>query len=323
MAVAEKSKVATPGSVGVECDAEIPTWFGIGGRAERLARPESIGELGACLRMDRGLRVLGDGANLLVDDDGVPELVVSLTARAFTGVRIEDGTGRVVAGAGANLPKLITETVRRGLAGLEGLAGIPATVGGAAVMNAGGAFGQICDSISAVNVMDREGLDARLLREQIDFRYRQSGLSGLIITSVEFELREEDPAALRTRLKEVMEYKKNSQPMGERSAGCVFKNPTLGHDVPDIGPAGERVSAGMLLDRAGCKGLRSGGASVSPRHANFVVTDPGATARDVIDLMSISAARVFDRFGVTLEPEVVIWSRHARPAPQRDTKASR
>ncbi|MFN7020291.1 MAG: UDP-N-acetylmuramate dehydrogenase [Phycisphaerales bacterium] len=323
MAVAGKNKVAASGSVGVEHDAEIPTWFGIGGRAERLARPESVGELGACLRMDRGLRVLGDGANLLVDDDGVPELVVSLASEAFTEVRIDDGSGRVTAGAGANLPKVITETVRRGLAGLEGLAGIPATVGGAAIMNAGGAFGQICDSISAVNALDRGGHEFRLLREQIDFRYRHSGLDGLIITSVEFELREEDPAALRTRLKEVMEYKKNSQPMGERSAGCVFRNPTLRHDVPDIGPAGERVSAGMLLDRAGCKGMRCGGASVSPRHANFVVTEPGATARDVIELMSLSAERVLDRFGVTLDPEVVIWSRHDRPTPHRDTKASR
>jgi UDP-N-acetylmuramate dehydrogenase len=218
----------------------------------------------------------------------------------------------VVAGAGASLPKLITETVRQGLAGLEGLGGIPATIGGAAVMNAGGAFGQIADAVAAVHALDHNGRDIVLERDQIDFRYRHSGLNHLIITSVEFDLREEDPAALRARLKEVMEYKKNSQPMADRSAGCVWKNPTLPRDLADIGPKGDRVSAGMLIDRAGCKGTRVGGASVSPRHANFVVTDAGATAGNVIELMEQTRRRVMDRFGVELEPEVVIWKRSRR-----------
>ena len=295
----------------IERDAAIPTWFGIGGRADRLARPADAAQLAECVRIDPALRVLGDGANLLVDDDGVGELVVSLSERGFTGVRIDRSTGRVVAGAGANLPKLITETVRQGLAGLEGLGGIPATVGGAAIMNAGGAFGQIGDSIAAVHGLDSDGNEVTLGREQIDFRYRHSGLNHLLLVSVEFDLREEDQVALRARLKQVMEYKKKSQPMADRSAGCVFKNPTLRQDVADIGPAGERVSAGMLIDRAGCKGSSVGGASVSPVHANFVVTETGAKAHDVIELMRRTRGRVLDRFGVELEPEVVIWSRGA------------
>lgn len=296
-----------PQTLHVEHNAEIPTWFGIGGRADRLARPESVGELRECLRLDPNLRVLGDGANLLVDDAGVGELVVCLSGRAFTGWRTDSASGRVIAGAGANLPKLILDTVRQGLAGLEGLGGIPASIGGAAIMNAGGAFGQIGDSIACVRGLDRTGREVTMQRDEIDFCYRRSGLNDLIITEVEFDLREEDPAALRARLKEVMEYKKGSQPMADRSAGCVWKNPTLPADLKDIGPKGERVSAGMLIDRAGCKGLTVGGASISHRHANFVVTDLGAKAGDVISLMDQTRQRVQERFGVRLEAEVVVW----------------
>ncbi len=148
-----------------------------------------------------------------------------------------------------------------------------------------------------------------LERSQIDFSYRHSGLTGLIITSVELLLPPGNPAMLRGRLKDVMAYKKSSQPMAENSAGCCFKNPTLSADLKDIGAAGQRVSAGLLIDRAGCKGMRVGGAMVSPRHGNFVVTGPGAKARDVIELMELMVKRVRDAFGVTIEPEVVIWRR--------------
>lgn len=297
------------GPLNFEHDVEIPTWFGIGGRAERFARPQNIEQLRECIRRDPALRVLGDGANLLVDDSGVSELVVSLAARPLAAATFDRAGGRVVAMAGANLPKLITESVRQGLAGIEGLGGIPASIGGAVIMNAGGAFGQIADVVTRVHAIDREGRELTLERDEIDFRYRHSGLERLIVTAVELELREEDPVALRSRLKEVMEYKKGSQPMADRSAGCVWKNPTLTADLPNIGPKGERVSAGMLIDRAGGKGTRVRGASVSPRHANFVVTEPEARARDVIELMAQTRVRVYEAFGVRLEPEVVIWSR--------------
>lgn len=295
----------------IERDAAIPTWFGIGGRADRLARPTSAGELARLLVDEPECRVLGDGANLLVDDDGVGGVVVSLSDAAFNSWTVDRAGGRVMAMAGANLPKLALAVVREGLAGLEGLGGIPATVGGAVIMNAGGSFGQIADTVARVHALDAQGRAVVRERDEIEFAYRHSGLNALVITAVEFELREEDPAALRARLKEVMDYKKRSQPMADRSAGCVWKNPTLPHDISDIGPRGERVSAGMLIDRAGCKGMRVGGASVSPRHANFVVTMPGdgARARDVIELMAATRQRVLAEFGVGLEPEVVIWSR--------------
>lgn len=288
----------------------IPTWFGIGGTADRFAAPITLDQLQTCLREDPSLRVLGDGANLLVDDEGVAELVVSLAQGEFTSIRHDPSSGRTIAGAGANLPKLILETVRQGRSGLEGLGGIPASVGGAVIMNAGGSFGQIADAVSRVHALSRQGQSVTLTREQISFSYRHSGLTDLIVTSVEFDLPDADPVQLRNKLKEVMEYKKNSQPMGERSAGCTFKNPSLQHDVPELGSKSQRVSAGMVIDKAGCKGLTVGGASVSQRHANFFVAQPGhATARDVINLMHEVTSRVHARFGITLEPEVVVWSR--------------
>jgi UDP-N-acetylmuramate dehydrogenase len=288
-----------------EPNAPIPTWFGIGGRARRLARPESIADLKACLETDQNLKILGDGANLLVDDDGVSELVVAMTSPTFTSVK-RDG-GLVMAAAGANLPKLITSTVRDGLSGLEGLGGIPATVGGAAIMNAGGTFGQFADSVVRVHALDRSGGEVTLERAGIPFSYRHSGLGELIITSVELDLKPANPAALRAHLKEVMARKKATQPLAEKSAGCVFKNPTLTQPIETIADAGVRVSAGMLIDRAGCKGMRVGGAEVSHSHANFITTHESAKAGNVIDLMDQVTRRVQDTFGVTLEPEIAIW----------------
>ena len=293
----------------IQRDAPIPTWFGVGGKADALARPESLDDLRRCLEIDPALRVLGDGANLLVDDAGVGGLVVALTAPAMTMVQRDEGTGLTVAMAGASLFRMIPECVRLGLAGIETLAGIPATIGGALVMNAGGKFGQIADRVVRVHGLDRRGRDVTLERAEIDFGYRRSGLGGVVITAAELDLVPDDKEALRSRFKEFMAYKKSTQPMAEKSAGCVFKNPTLAAAVDGIGAAGERVSAGMLIDRAGCKGLSLGGAEVSGAHANFIVTRPGAKAADVIGLMEQVARRVADVFGVALEPEVVIWRR--------------
>jgi UDP-N-acetylmuramate dehydrogenase len=318
--------LATGDTLTIERNVPIPTWFGIGGGADRLARPASLDDVSRCVDLDPSAHVLGDGANLLVDDDGVGELVVALTHPAMTAVTWGEGRdqGRITAMAGANLPKLITEACRRGLGGIEGLGGIPASIGGAVMMNAGGAFGQIGDAVQRVHGVTRGGRRITLERPHIDFEYRNSGLQGMIITSVELRLIPANTEALRTKLKEVMEYKKRTQPMAANSAGCCFKNPTvetaramrehwLNGDAKiasDAGPKHCRVSAGMLIDRAGCKGLKVGGAEVSAWHANFFVVKEGAKARDVITLMDQVTARVRDAFGVTLEKEVVVWRRN-------------
>lgn len=304
------TKMATmsdsPGSL-IERNAVIPTWFGIGGRADALARPATTEQLRALVREFHGqpIRILGDGANLLVDDDGVDGLVLSLERMDRVDWPADGAPGDVLVPmqAGASLFRIIPESVRRGLAGLETIAGIPATIGGAIAMNAGGAFGQIADVVSSVEALTLQGEAVSLRRDQIDFDYRRSGLGELVITGATLRLRrtpDSERDALRARLKEVMEYKKASQPMAERSAGCFFKNPTVD---------GRRVSAGMLIDQCGCKGLAVGGASVSTRHANFIVTGADCRARDILSLTAEVARRVRQQAGVELEREVVVWRR--------------
>jgi len=315
-------------NIPIQHNVPIPTWFKIGGGAERFVDVHSPDVLQACLELDPALRVLGDGANLLVDDDGVPELVVRFAKPTNLPETIANipktgpDAGIVHLSAGCELPEVVLETVRAGWAGLESLGGIPASLGGAVVMNAGGAYGEIANRVHRVHAFDRQGRAVSLDRRDIAFSYRHSGLNHLVISSVELHLSPASPIFLREKLKEVMAYKKNSQPLAANSAGCVFKNPTLTRDLPELVSlgwesleprAGVRVSAGFLIDRAGCKGLRTAPdsqAHVSERHANFIVTTQHAHARDVLSLMSLVAQRVFDRFGVQLEPEIVIWSRH-------------
>lgn len=295
----------------IEANAPIPTWFNVGGRADRLVRPENAAELRECIRTDPDLRILGDGANLLVDDAGVAELVVSLDRGTFSAIECDPRTGRVVAGAGAKLPRLVNEASRAGLTGVEGLGGIPATIGGAAAMNAGGRFGEFSQAIVRVHALDRTGRAMTLDRDRCAFGYRTSALSGLVVTAVELSLAPDDPARTRARLKEVMEYKRDSQPLADHSAGCCFRNPTLQHAIDGVGEPGRRISAGLLIDRSGCKGLSVGGARVSERHANFLVTRAGCRARDVLRLMEEVQRRVLDAFGVAIEPEVVVWRRRS------------
>lgn len=297
-------------TVPIENEAPIPTWFGVGGKAKRLARPRSLDELRQCLELDANLRILGDGANLLVADQGVSELVVTLAQGDFAQHTVDAESGMVLAGAGVNLPKLILETTRLGLGGLENLGGIPASVGGAVIMNAGGQFGQTGDYVHAVHAITRAGEPVTLKRNQIEFTYRHTRFGdhkNLIITGVQFRLKRAESEALRAKLKDVMAYKKTTQPMGERSAGCAFKNPILRDDLPGVAVAGSKVSAGMLIDKAGCKGLKIGGAQVSDRHGNFLCAGPGCTATDVLALMREVRSRVQAKFGLVLQPEVAIW----------------
>jgi len=281
----------------------ITTWFGVGGRADRLVKPAHEVELREALARYSGdgpVRALGEGANLLVDDAGVDGLVVSLDR--FDAVEfVADDPGLVRAGAGARLPQIIIETCRRGLAGIEGLAGIPASLGGAVAMNAGGAFGAIADVVERVQCVDcSTGETLERTSSDLAFGYRKCDMKNTIVTRVDLRLRPDDPDEIRARLKAAMAYKKTSQPLREKSAGCVFKNPRVDS---------ERVSAGRLIDESGCKGMREGLAEVSSVHANFIVTHEGAKARDVIALIERVRERVERERNVTLEQEVVVWKR--------------
>lgn len=298
-------------TVPIERNAEIRTWFRVGGPARRLARPRSLGELRQALDIDQSALVLGDGANLLVADEGVDQLVIDLQHLN----RTEINATTVTAQAGARLPTLVTKTAKHGLAGLHTVAGVPASIGGAVVMNAGGTHGQISDTLTSITAVTRAGEPITKTRDQIPFAYRHAGLTDLIILGATFELTKADPAALAAEVKAIMNAKKQSQPLAERSAGCCFKNPTLTHDIDTIGQRGQRISAGLLIDRAGCKSLRLRTAGVSPIHANFITADrTDGKANDIIELIHEVQRRVHDTFGVHLEREVVIWPPVSSPA---------
>lgn len=278
------------------------TWYGIGGPASILAHPSSVHQLAAlatrCHETGTCVYVLGSGANVLIADEGVPGVVVRLDDPFFRRVSVEGH--RVTAGAGADLAKLILDTVRLGLGGLECLSGIPATIGGAVRMNAGGRFGSIGPTVRRLMVCDPGGQVYYRTREDLAFGYRLTNITARYILEAELELTPGDAKELRDRAKEIMASKKASQPMGDSSAGCAFKNPT-----PPAG--GEALSAGKLIDQAGLKGFRIGGAEVSPRHANFIVAHRGCTCGDVLRVLEHVRDRVRERFGVELEREIVVW----------------
>ena len=281
------------------------TWFGLGGAARWFAEPKDTEELGAivrtCREHDIPLRTLGLGANLLVCDDGVDSLVLRLKAPPFKQAQWPtDGSRRgneevtISVGAGVDTFWLVNETGRHGLSGLECMGGIPGTLGGAIRMNAGGRFGQISDVIEEVTVVDIDGTVRTLTAEEMSFAYRHTKLNGAIVCGATLKLMRDDPKKVRQRLMEIWTYKRQNQPFDEASAGCIFRNPP-GH------------SAGQLIDQAGLKGKCIGGATVSKQHANFIIAQEGATARDVLRLIGVIRREVAERFGVELELEIEIW----------------
>src|SRR3954453_17111886 len=272
------------------------TWFKVGGPAQYFAEPSSVDELQAVVERcrDDGLqvRLLGGGSNVLVRDEGVTGMVVGLTHPNFANITT---TGeRVTVGAGAMLANAITVTVGAGLAGLEPLVGIPGTVGGALHGNAGSHGGDIGQWACRATVMTRNGEIVERQRGDLVFAYRQSSLDELVILSADFELEKEDPLVVTKRMQKQWIVKKANLPMAHENTGCIFKNP-------------RGMSAGMLIDQCGLKGEQVGGVEVSQRHANFFVAKPGATAKDVLQLIDAVRNRVAERMGVELETEIEIW----------------
>jgi UDP-N-acetylmuramate dehydrogenase len=272
------------------------TWLKVGGPAQKVISPRSVDELEAvircCFEGDIPVRMLGAGSNILVPDAGVPGVVVRLAGDAFDFVRI-DGS-KVRAGAATLLSHVIRETVAAGLAGLETLVGIPGTVGGAVKGNAGGRSGEVGDVVTSVSVITGKGERYVRSGEQLTFEYRQSSVNELAITDVTFDLQPGDADAIAQRMRKLWILKKASQPLAFQSAGCIFKNP-------------RGLSAGALIEQAGLKGTRLGACEVSDRHANFIITNPGATAHDVRQLIDLVRARVSEAHGIDLELEIQIW----------------
>lgn len=273
------------------------TTFRIGGPADFLVKVADRQELAGVLALARRRQVpvytLGRGSNLLVSDEGVRGIVLSLTGE-FDQFMIQET--RVTAGGGCDLPKLATKVAKAGLGGLEFACAIPGTVGAGLLINAGAHGGDMSRCVSSAAVVWPDGREQELSSEEIGFGYRTSRLQGTeaIVVAVTFELYRADEAELRERMRANLERRRATQPLKYPNAGSIFKNPPGDY-------------AGRLIEQAGLKGMRVGDAQVSEKHANFIVNLGNATARDVLELMEHVRKGVQDRFGVRLEPEVRIW----------------
>ncbi len=268
-----------------------------GGPARWFARPSAESQLLELLAWAAAqglpLGVIGSGSNLLIADEGFGGLALKLDGEL---ARIErDGT-RVLCGGGARLPSAAAKTAAWGLSGLEFGINIPGTTGGAVKMNANAYGGQLGEVLEWVDVCSAAGRERRS-PEQLGLAYRSSNLAGgEVIARASFELASAEPAEVRATLAEMRERRREAQPSGIKTFGSSFKNPE--------DPRAEGMSAGQLLEAAGCRGLEFGGARFSTKHANFIENRGAATTADVLALMAEGRRRVHERFGVVLEPEV-------------------
>ncbi len=270
------------------------TSMGVGGPAAVMAFPRSSEQLRQALAMRRELaaphRVLGGGSNLVVVDEGLDELVINTQDLSHVHVG-KDGV--VIAEGGANLIRTVVRCSRAGWSGMQSAAGIPGSVGGAAVMNAGAYGFSISDVLEEIVVYDESG-GATQPPEGWQFHYRGSSIpEGSAVASVSVALKPGDPEQMAKEIRELQMQRVKSQPAG-RNAGCVFKNPP-------------GAQAGRIIHELGLKGTRRGGASVSEKHANFVLNDAGATASDVLELVDLVRERALREAGVELELEVKVW----------------
>ncbi len=277
------------------------TTFRVGGPADLFLLPQDAEDLQAALRLLHAagvpVHVLGNGSNLLVSDRGVRGAVIRLTPNC---ARMTREGSLLTIGAGARLARVIHFAAEASLTGVESLLGIPGTLGGALVMNAGTDIGWIGDLVERAAFLTLAGDFVEKSCEQLCYRYRHSALQGggLIVLEATLRLAPGDRAAIEAKMARLEAKRTSRQPTGCHTAGSTFKN------QPDI-------AAGKLLDRSGCKGLRVGGAAVSDKHANFIIAEAGATASDILTLAFEMRRRVRDTFDRELELEVELvgdWS---------------
>jgi UDP-N-acetylmuramate dehydrogenase len=269
------------------------TSFKIGGPADVLVEPVDVEDVARLVRQASTHRVpvfvLG-GTNLLIRDGGIRGVVMSLSK--LRAIREEPGEVLYAEG-GVGMPTLIGYAVRRGMAGLEWGAGIPGTVAGCVVMNAGTRLGEMKDAIKAIRIVTRKGQVVDLQASDIVFEYRHARLPRGVVVGVWLQLKKGERAAIEKTVKDYLQYRKETQPLALPSAGCVFRNP-------------HRDSAGRLVERAGLKGARIGDAQVSDKHANFMVNLGTARAKDVLDLIRKVRREVRRQTGVSLDLELKV-----------------
>ena len=272
------------------------TSFRIGGPADVLAQPADEAELAALLKRAGEhavpVTLVGNGSNLLVRDKGIRGLVIKLS-NSFSDMKALGN--ELTFGSGISLAMASKKAASLSLSGLEFAVGIPGTIGGAVYMNAGAYDGEMAKVVTSVRVMDREGKISELKASELAFAYRHTALqnSGLIVTSVTCVLQPDEADAIAAKMADFSQRRISKQPLELPSAGSMFKRP-VGY------------FAGTLIDQTGLKGYTVGGAQVSTKHAGFVVNVGGATAQDVLQLISDVQSKVFAAHGVRLEPEVLV-----------------
>jgi UDP-N-acetylmuramate dehydrogenase len=276
-----------------DCPMGPYTTLRVGGTAEALCAVKDVSQLKELLSFANKEKfpylVVGKGSNLLVKDRGLKGLALLLKGE-IEGVEEKEGT--LHAGGGLGLGELVRFSQRRGLAGLEFLAGIPGTVGGAVAMNAGAWGKSAGDVVTAVEILAADGASVVMSRSELRFGYRRAALPvGAVVVKAHFKGTEDRPEAIGERIRSYLERRKAGQPMDYPSAGSVFKNPP-------------QDFAGRLIESVGLKGKRVGGAMISDKHANVIVNVGGASAEDIFALMETARQRVKEQTGIDLEPEI-------------------
>ncbi|MBD5543236.1 MAG: UDP-N-acetylmuramate dehydrogenase [Lachnospiraceae bacterium] len=271
------------------------TTFRVGGEAEYFAKIQEKSQLTAVMdylrKTEQPYFILGNGSNILVSDKGYEGVILDLSA-GLKNIEIKDK--RVTAEAGALLSTVAAKAYEAGLTGFEFAAGIPGTIGGAVVMNAGAYDGEMKHVVESVTVMDEQGEIMILDNETMEFGYRNSIIKNrpFIVTEAVLLLKEGEKEQIKNRMEELNQKRREKQPLNYPSAGSTFKRP-------------EGYFAGKLIMDAGLRGFRIGGARVSEKHCGFVINEGNATATDVADVIDEVTERVKDKFGVTLETEII------------------
>lgn len=271
------------------------TTFRVGGEADALVcvtDSEMLQKIVSYMaKVSQEFFILGKGSNLLVSDKGYRGVILDMS-KGFTDVRVEGNT--IIAQAGASLPQVAVLAAEHGLSGLEFAAGIPGTIGGAVVMNAGAYDGEMKQVVKKVTVLNQTGEEMELDNATMEFGYRTSIIKNrpFVVQEVVFELEPGDPEEIKKKGAEFNQRRRDKQPLEFPSAGSTFKRP-------------EGYFAGKLIMDAGLRGYRIGGAQVSEKHCGFVINVGNASASDIYDLMDEVSEKVYDQFGVKLEPEVV------------------
>jgi len=269
------------------------TSYGIGGPARAFIEPKTIKDLqivkSFAEKHQETVISIGSGSNLLVSDEGINCLVVSI-GKSFKKILFEGNI--CYAGAGINLSKMVKECIKQNLAGLETLIGIPGTLGGALIMNAGAFGNEISNYLTAIEILNGNGMVELTPADEIEFRYRSSNFDkSTTILGAEFKLKKASGTEIRKTRDQTNLIRKNTQPLRFRSAGSVFKNP-------------KDFAAGYLIDKAGLKGLSVGGAIVSDIHANFIINQSNAKADDVVQLIKIIRKTILEKYSISLELEI-------------------